>query len=62
MTTDYGNYGRTIVAHFCDTCPPLSDWPHKHLILGTCPRCGKRNARAWRLAAAQRIIEQRNAS
>lgn len=58
MTTDYG---KTIVVPFCATCPPLEDWPRKHLILGTCPDCGKGNARAWRLAAAQRIIDQRNA-
>lgn len=48
--------GKTMVVPFCEVCPPLWDWPHKNLILGTCPRCGKLNHRAWRLAKARRMV------
>ena len=49
----------THVLPHCEVCPPLWDWPHKNLVTGTCPRCGKENANSWRWAAARRAMANR---
>lgn len=52
--------GHTIVLPHCNVCPHIANWPRKHLVLGTCPRCGKQDPNAWRLAAALALIDGRN--
>lgn len=53
-----GEDGYTLVMEHCEECPPMRAWPMKHLIYGTCPRCGKHAPAAWRMAIARRIIEK----
>lgn len=40
-----------------DRCPDLTTWPTKHLIAGTCPRCGRAHPGAWRMAIARRLTK-----
>lgn len=51
--------GRTYYLPYCDECPRLWDWPVKFLIAGQCPRCSKPHPRSWRMAAARRVIFNR---
>ncbi len=53
--------GLTIAIKHCKVCPPIPSWQRKHMILGTCPQCGKHHPEAWRLAAALRLLEDRRA-
>ncbi len=55
MSTDHD--GHTNAANLCDPCPPLREWPWRNLILEMCPRCSRPNDKAWREAAARRLIE-----
>jgi hypothetical protein len=49
----------TIAYEHCDRCPGPWDWPVKNMVNGCCPRCGKADDRAWRFAAARRLILRR---
>jgi hypothetical protein len=50
--------GLTIVMPFCESCPPLIEWPDKNLTTGCCPRCGRVDENGWRMAVARRIIAE----
>lgn len=50
------HHGHTIAVPHCDKCPPLSAWPMMHLTVGTCPRCGQYDPKAWRVARARRLV------
>jgi hypothetical protein len=46
----------TIGLPLCEVCPPFRAWPTRNLITGRCPKCGRFDARSWRMAVARRLL------
>ncbi len=51
--------GHTIAVPHCAACPLLQEWPIRSLIMGTCPRCGQHDGKAWRMLIAFKVMASR---